>query len=157
MVRAPASPLPHRRRRIAAVLAVAVLGATGAACGDDSSDAEADPPAASVPSDGVRVVSPQDAYEVIQAADPRLVVLDVRTPEEFAEGHLADAVLVDFQADDFEERLGELDRSAQYVLYCRSGNRSGQAREMMAEMGFEEVYDVDGGIVAWEQAGLPTV
>ncbi len=64
------------------------------------------------------------------------LILDVRTPTEVAEGHLEGALFVDFMADDFREKVVTLDRSADYIVYCRSGNRSGQAVVIMAELGF---------------------
>jgi len=82
-------------------------------------------------------------------------VLDVRTPEEYAEGHIDGATLIDFYEPDFANRIAELDRSAAYVVYCRSGNRSGQAVALMAEQGFTAVNDLDGGVTAWSAAGLP--
>lgn len=104
---------------------------------------------------GVRTVGATEAQSVIDDAPTDLVVLDVRTPEEFAEGHLADAVNIDFYAGDFADQLAALDPETPYVLYCRSGNRSGTTAEMMEELGFADVTEVDGGILAWEQAGLP--
>jgi phage shock protein E len=106
---------------------------------------------------GVETVAPAQAASVLEEAPPGLVVLDVRTPEEFAQGHLADAVNLDFYAADFGDRLAQLDPAISYVLYCRSGNRSGTTAEMMTELGFEEVYEVDGGILAWEADGRPVV
>ena len=82
-------------------------------------------------------------------------MLDVRTPEEFAEGHLEGAVLVDFYDADFAEQLAALDTDVPYLVYCRSGNRSGQAMGVMEELGFTSAADIDGGIVAWVDAGLP--
>jgi phage shock protein E len=64
------------------------------------------------------------------------LVLDVRTPGEVTEGHLDGALFVDFMADDFKEKVVELDKAADYVVHCRSGNRSGQAIVIMAELGF---------------------
>ena len=64
------------------------------------------------------------------------LVLDVRTSGEVAEGHLDGALFVDFMADDFKEKVVELDKAADYVVHCRSGNRSGQAIVIMAELGF---------------------
>jgi phage shock protein E len=83
------------------------------------------------------------------------VVLDVRTPAEFAEGHLGGARHVDFLAPDFRHRVEALDRARPYFLYCRTGNRSGQAAEFMRAMGFREVYNV-GGLEALARAGFPT-
>ncbi len=104
---------------------------------------------------GIRAVAATEAQAVIDAAPTDLVVLDVRTPEEFGEGHLANAVNIDFYAGDFSDQLAALDPETPYVLYCRSGNRSGTTAEMMEELGFADVAEVDGGILAWEQAGLP--
>lgn len=104
---------------------------------------------------GVRVVAPAEAARVLDDAPADLVVLDIRTAEEFVQGHLPGAVNLDFYAADFRQQLAALDREVPYVLYCRSGNRSDQARQMMQDLGFVDVRDVDGGIVAWQQAGLP--
>jgi rhodanese-related sulfurtransferase len=112
-------------------------------------------PTAQVADSGVRVVEPAEAAAVLDDAPADLVVLDIRTPEEFAGGHLPGAVNLDFYEPDFRQQLAELDRDVPYILYCRSGNRSGQARQMMQELGFADVVDVAGGIVAWQQAGLP--
>lgn len=133
-----------------AVAATLVLGT--AACA-----APAATPTGQVATDGVRVVAPAEAAAVLDEDPADLVVLDIRTPEEFAEGHLAGAVNIDFYAADFRQQIQALGRDAPYVLYCRSGNRSSQARQLMADLGFTNVVDVDGGIVAWQQAGLPVV
>lgn len=83
------------------------------------------------------------------------VVLDVRTPGEYAGGHLAGSENVDLMATDFRERIGGLDRDRTYYLYCRSGNRSGQAAQMMRQMGFERAYNV-GGFDQLAKAGAET-
>ena len=103
----------------------------------------------------VVLASPEEAQALIDSGDVKL--LDVRTPEEFAAGHIAGAENIDFYAADFADQIDALDQGEQYVVYCRSGNRSGQATALMADKGFGSVTDVDGGIVAWEAAGLPTV
>ncbi len=82
-------------------------------------------------------------------------VLDVRTPAEFAGGHLAGSENVDFMAPDFRERVEGLDRDRTYYLYCRSGTRSGKAATLMQEMGFSEVYNV-GGFEKLAEAGAET-
>lgn len=81
------------------------------------------------------------------------MVLDVRTPEEYAEGHLSGARNIDFFAEDFAARLEELDRNASYAIYCRSGNRSGQALNLMRSLGFVSVVNLSGGMLAWEGSG----
>ncbi len=131
----------HRSRVFLAALG---LSLALAACGGATATVE-----------GVSLVSAPSASEVVAEAPPGLVVLDVRTPAEYAEAHLAGAVLIDFYEPDFADRIAELDRSVPYVMYCRSGNRSASAAEIMRDLGFEEVYEVDGGILAWAQAGLP--
>jgi rhodanese-related sulfurtransferase len=105
--------------------------------------------------EGFATVSPLDAAAITNDPPADLVVLDVRTPEEFSEGHLDGAVLVDFYDADFAEQLDALDPDAPYLVYCRSGNRSGQTLAIMEELGFESAVDVDGGILAWADAGLP--
>lgn len=104
---------------------------------------------------GIRVVDPVAAAELLEE-EPERIVVDVRTPGEFAQGHLEGARLVDYNAPDFKERIAELDRDESYVIYCRSGNRSAGARQVMEDLGFTDVVDVDGGIIAWNQQGLPT-
>jgi phage shock protein E len=100
--------------------------------------------------------SPARAEEggVAAQADGRVLV-DVRTPEEFAQGHLAGAELIDFQGPDFRQRIAELPRDEPYFLYCRTGNRSAQAAAVMAELGFTDVVD-GGGYEDLVAAGLPS-
>jgi rhodanese-related sulfurtransferase len=129
------------RAMLAFVAAVALVTA---ACGGDT--ATVDPV--------VETVSPERASEIIDGGDG-VVVLDIRTPEEFAQARLAGAVNIDFYADDFQDRLAELDKDTDYVLYCRTGNRTSTAREMMRNLGFASVHEVDGGIVNWYETGLP--
>ncbi len=90
-----------------------------------------------------------------RSGDPGLVILDVRTEGEFASGHLEGAVLLDFRSDLFRERLSRLDRDKTYLVYCRTGNRSGSAVSQMEEQGFRNVYHMEGGIVGWKDAGFP--
>lgn len=108
-------------------------------------------------SDGaLETVSPESAAETIES-NPDVVVLDIRTPEEFAGGFIEGAVNIDFYAADFNDQLASLDKDAEYVVYCRSDNRSGQAMDVFADLGFQTVTEIDGGIVAWYETGLPVV
>ena len=84
-------------------------------------------------------------------------ILDVRTPDEFASGHLEKAENIDVNAADFASRMGALDKSLPWAVYCHSGNRSGVAVEAMVAAGFTDVVHLDGGIGDWEQAGNPVV
>jgi len=92
-----------------------------------------------------------------KVAESDIIVLDVRTPMEFAEGHLENAVNIDFQSGSFESEIASLDKSATYAVYCRSGNRSGQAVKVMADLGFTDLYDLDGGVIDWVAAGKSIV
>jgi rhodanese-related sulfurtransferase len=86
-----------------------------------------------------------------------VVTLDVRTPGEFAEGHIEGARLIDFQSGNFENEIAALDKNASYAVYCRSGNRSGQAVKVMQDAGFTNVFNMNGGVIDWANAGLPLV
>ncbi|HRH64951.1 MAG TPA: rhodanese-like domain-containing protein [Bacteroidia bacterium] len=85
------------------------------------------------------------------------VLIDVRTPEEFAEGHLQGAMNIDFNAPNFKDEIGKLDKSKTYEVYCRSGKRSGMASGVMQSEGFKKVINLDGGILGWQEKGFPVV
>lgn len=123
------------------ILLTISLGLVVASCASTATEARLD------------LVTPRDAAAIID--DRPVVVLDVRTPEEFAEGHLENAINIDFYAADFADQLAGLDPDTEYVVYCRSGNRSGQTIPIMADLGFQSVHDVEGGVLEWVQAGLP--
>ena len=89
--------------------------------------------------------------------EPGVVTLDVRTPAEFAEGYIEGARLIDFQSGNFENEIATLDKNATYAVYCRSGNRSGQAVKVMKDAGFSNVFNMNGGVIEWANAGLPLV
>ena len=83
------------------------------------------------------------------------VVLDVRTPKEFAAGHIPGAVNIDWNAADFGKKVAELDKSKTYLVQCAIGGRSAQAANRMTTLQFTNVYNLEGGIKAWEKAGKP--
>ncbi len=86
------------------------------------------------------------------------VVIDVRTPGEIAEGKIVqDALEINFYDEDFRDKLNALDKSQKYLVYCRSGSRSGQTIRIMNELGFEQVYDLEGGMNAWNALGYQTL
>jgi len=90
-------------------------------------------------------------------SDTTAVILDVRTPEEYSQGHLQDARLIDFKdSSNFDKAISELPKDKTYYVYCRSGRRSMSAAEKMKELGLR-VVDMAGGIIAWEKDGLPVV
>ncbi len=90
-------------------------------------------------------------------SDTSIVLLDVRTPAEFAAGHIAGATNIDFESGTFEADIQRLDKSKSYAVYCRSGNRSGQATALMAKDGFKTIFNLDGGLINWQIAGNAVV
>lgn len=91
--------------------------------------------------------------EKLLAEKKDVVVLDIRTPKEFASGRIPKAVNVDFYAADFEKKLGQLERGKTYLVHCASGGRSGRSLEVFKKLEFPSVYHLDGGFNAWQRAG----
>jgi rhodanese-related sulfurtransferase len=85
------------------------------------------------------------------------VILDVRTPEEYAEGYIDQAVLMNYYDDSFESGLKKLDKNKTYFVYCAAGGRSHSALEDMQKAGFTKVIELGGGITAWKANKLPLV
>ena len=90
---------------------------------------------------------------ITNGAPDGLVILDVRTPEEFDAGHIPGAVNIDFYEVSFPNDLHALDKDIPYAIYCRSGNRSGETIGMMEDLGFVDVSELGGGIITWRDAG----
>jgi rhodanese-related sulfurtransferase len=89
--------------------------------------------------------------DLANAQEAKYIILDVRQPEEFAEGHVPSAVLIPLA--EIEARARELSTDSTLYVICRSGNRSRQASELLVGLGFEDVRNVDGGFTAWVDAG----
>ncbi len=81
------------------------------------------------------------------------LLLDVRTPDEFNEGHIMEAVNINFYDKDFAQQVEKLDKMKPIYVYCRSGRRSGKTKDLLHEKGFTEVYNLKGGILSWKKAG----
>jgi phage shock protein E len=107
----------------------------------------------------VTEITPQEAYELIQEnkGNENFVILDVRTPEEIVDGAIENSIKIDYYSDSFREEIDELDKENKYLVYCRSGGRSGEATKLMEELGFQKVYDMSGGFSQWQAEGLPFV
>lgn len=102
----------------------------------------------------IEVVSPSE-FQTKLAEAPNAYLLDVRQPDEFAAGHLKGAHLLNwFDSDKFKSEALKIDKSKTIYVYCRSGRRSLAAAKYLSEQGYK-VVDMDGGILAWEKAGLP--
>jgi rhodanese-related sulfurtransferase len=126
----------HRRPASALLLVLLALVATLAACGG-----------------GASAVQTVDAGKAVGMLDSR-VVIDVRTPAEFAAGHVAGAQNIDVEAPDFASRIASLDPKEAYLVYCRSGRRSAVAADQMAAAGFTDIVDA-GGLEPLVAAGAP--
>lgn len=87
--------------------------------------------------------------------ESQVVLLDVRTAEEFAQGHIPGAQNIDFLGSNFAEEVKKLDPQQHYVVYCASGNRSQKASQQMTDLGFTQVQNVLGGFQAWQSQNLP--
>ena len=89
----------------------------------------------------------------------KYIVIDVRTKEEYNAGHLAGALNFDYYSDDFEDSIESQfkNKNKPYIVYCRSGKRSLASAEILEEVGFTNVTNMKGGILAWESAGKPVV
>lgn len=126
--------MPRARWAAAPLLAAALL-LTG--CSGDSAE--------------VTDVDAAAASEIV--SDGQSVILDVRTPAEFAAGHLPGAINIDVESGDFADRVSGLDENEPTLVYCQTGNRSGVATDQMADLGFVELSELSGGIEAWSAAG----
>jgi phage shock protein E len=127
----------------AVALAVAAIASVGLLTGCSSSN------------EATKKVDPVEFSEVI--AQPGVIILDVRTPEEFNAGHIENAININVADSNFSSEVSKLDKNATVAVYCRSANRSGVATKEMAELGFTDMYDMQGGIIDWEAAGGPVV
>jgi rhodanese-related sulfurtransferase len=127
----------------AAALAVAAIASVGLLAGCSTSN------------EATKKVDPVEFSEVI--AEPGVIILDVRTPEEFNAGHIENAININVADSNFSSEVSKLDKNATVAVYCRSANRSAVATKEMAELGFSDMYDMQGGIIDWEAAGGPVV
>ncbi len=87
--------------------------------------------------------------------DLLITVLDIRTPDEYAAGHIFGAVNINFNANDFAAKIKELDTNKRYLVHCKSGGRSGRSLATFTELGFTKIVHLDDGFDAWKAAGHP--
>lgn len=99
-------------------------------------------------------LGPEQAKEAI-ANTPDIVILDIRTPDEYRAGHIKDSKNIDFYGPDFQQIIDALDKSAPYFIYCRSGRRSGVTIKYMEKTGFKKILHLEKGVNSWKGAGLP--
>ncbi len=99
-------------------------------------------------------ISPAD-FETKLQQDSTIQLIDVRTPEEYAAGHIAGSVNMNIYDDDFAVQFGKLDKNRPVLVYCAKGGRSADAAEQIAKAGYSQVFDLNGGFIAWKDAGKP--
>lgn len=162
------------RRTVAIAIVTATAGWSLAGCGEEAEDGQ--PVLAADESSGVESTTVESTaadstderyvrppYGVVTAAQAAelvadgVAVIDVRTPEEYAEGHIEGARLIDFSSDGFDDEIATLDPDQDYLVYCRSGNRSAQAVAAMREVGVGRTWDLGGGVVEFTAGGWPLI
>jgi rhodanese-related sulfurtransferase len=102
----------------------------------------------------IHVLSPQEFRESMAGAE-NVQLVDVRTPEEFAEGHLEGALNINIGDTNFITEAEKLNLDKPIYIYCRSGKRSAKAALVLKDVGFKEIYDMDGGYLHWTEAATP--
>ena len=107
----------------------------------------------------IEAISARTAATLIQEnqANSDFIILDVRTPREFAAGHIAGAHNIDFYAQSFAQEFKRLDREKTYLIYCRSGNRSGQLMRAVEKLQFKKVFHLERGLLDWVGEGFKLV
>ena len=149
---------------------VALAGAAGLAltiglsgCSSDSGDTAEAAEQTQVQGPGAVVAAPdspvrvgvQEFADVI--ASPGVTIVDVRTPEEYAQGHIEGAVNIPVEYPDFMDQVSQLDPAGTYAVYCRSGNRSQPAVAGMSEVGINGIFELESGTTGWTSEGQPLV
>ena len=95
-------------------------------------------------------ISVQEVYAIQKTSNNPFTIIDVRTSEEFAEGHLDQALNIDVKSDQFSTEVEKLNPSKKYILYCRSGKRSSKAYGIMTDLNFENLYNMEGGYLKYK-------
>ncbi len=125
-----------------------------AQCGTATSDKKSEPVAAAQqPKAKVEVLTAEAFAEIVKTSGVQLV--DVRTPGEVAGGKIANAINIDYNSTAFEEMAAKLDPEKPVAVYCKVGGRSARAVKVFEELGFKQIYELDGGIISWNAAGQP--
>lgn len=118
--------------------ALAVLLSAMVSCGADA---------------GVKNVNPDEAAKLVDAG--KVTVIDVRTPDEFKEGHIKGAKNIDIHDPAFEKQLAGFDKSKPYLVHCQAGGRSTTSLKTFKKLGFTDIYHLNEGFGAWQDAGKP--
>lgn len=114
-------------------------------------------PAIALAQTAPKVLSASSFNQTMQSRKATAIVVDVRTPQEFASGHLAGAININVSDPRFDAQIAALDHKKAVMVYCRSGGRSAAAARKIAAAGFKEIFDLQGGVMNWAGAGFPLV
>lgn len=104
-------------------------------------------------SDAITVLTPTEFKEKLV----NQTIIDIRTPEEFSEGHIAGAININYFDSNFMDQIAKYDKNQPLFIYCRSGNRTTSASKKIADYGFTQIYDLEGGILYWMKNNNETV
>ena len=148
-------------KKLFALMIVGTLSAcsqadTSAAASDSQKQEQVQKAAQKTAEMKITHVNANEALETMRAR-PELVVLDVRTPREFAAGHIDGAINIDFKNANFATEIAKLDGAQDYIIHCRSGGRSTASLTAFKNEGFSHIIHMDGGMIGWNKSGLPTV
>ena len=139
---------PMQKLIICLAMVVLSLGAVGSKAADPKSDKSA-----AEEKKGYKNIAPEEFDKMRQKGTN--VVLDVRTKKEYQEGHIPGSVLIDFNSPDFDKEIAKLDKSKTYLVHCAAGGRSAKACKKMESMNFQSLYNLEGGMGAWQKQGKP--
>ena len=101
-------------------------------------------------------ISPKDLNQIFNKKLSENIILDVRTKEECFESKIPGSLNIDYYSENFKDNLDSLDKNLNYYIYCRSGNRSGKTVIILRDKGFKNVYNLEGGILAWKKENYIT-
>lgn len=107
----------------------------------------------------VTTISVDEFYKMVEESknNKNIVIIDLRTENEYNNGHIENAINIDFYNLSLTDILNKLNKDKTYLIYCRSGNRSGKTLPIMKDLGFKKVYNMEGGILLWSSRGYPIV
>ena len=145
------------KKKILVFFVIVVIGLIGIDVWQSSAESPKDSKSEPEKVQILKNITPKEAYDLIQEHkdDENFVILDVRTPGEFAQGYIKNAKNVDYYSKTFRDELEKLDKKKMYLVYCRSGNRSGRTLRVMQELNYSQAYNMTGGIGGWYTQGLP--
>ena len=132
----------------------ALFAAVAVVCSIHAQEKSTKPETSASPAKKYKNVDPE-TFDKMRKTAKDAVVLDVRTKEEYKQGHIPGSVQIDFNSPDFEKELGKLDKNKTYLVHCAAGGRSARACKKMDTMDFPKLYNLEGGMGAWEKAGKP--